>query len=175
VGLALQSCFGGVASKFHIKFLKERVFRFSVVSRSVGFEIYNSRKFSEKDFEFYIHLWGIGGPNWKFEEKKFYKEHENEWTVVQKKKGLVFQRLSFPKKSGNSNVFERLSFPSTFTPMSNGFSNGITAKSYAQVVNGTKLSMGNQEPDYREHSIQKERFFFGINKILPPCRDCCLL
>jgi hypothetical protein len=28
------------------------------------------------------------------------------------------------------------------------------------VVNGTKLSMGNQEPNYHEHSIQKERMFF---------------
>jgi hypothetical protein len=108
VGLALQSCFGGVASKFHIKFLKERVFRFSVASRSVGFEIYNSGKFSEKDFEFYIHVWAIGGPNWKFEEKKFYKEQENEWTVVQNKKGSVFQRLSFPKKKWKFKCFREV-------------------------------------------------------------------
>jgi hypothetical protein len=64
VGLSLQSCFGGIASKFHVVCLKERVFRFSVASRSVGFEIYNSGKLSEKDFDCFIHLWGNGGPNW---------------------------------------------------------------------------------------------------------------
>jgi hypothetical protein len=63
VGLALQSCFGGLASKFHVKFLSERVFRFLVASRSVGFEMYNTDKFSESEFEFFIHLWGNGGPN----------------------------------------------------------------------------------------------------------------
>jgi hypothetical protein len=40
----------------------------------VGFEIYNSGKLSEKDFDCFIHLWGNGGPNWLFEEKKYYKE-----------------------------------------------------------------------------------------------------
>jgi hypothetical protein len=63
VGLALQSCFGGLASKFHVNFLSEGVFRFSVASRSVGFEMYNTGKFSESEFEFFIHLWGNGGPN----------------------------------------------------------------------------------------------------------------
>jgi hypothetical protein len=70
VGLALQSCFGGIAAQFHVKILQDRVFRFSVSSRAVGFEIYNSGKFSEKDFDLYVHLWGNGGPNWLFEEKK---------------------------------------------------------------------------------------------------------
>jgi hypothetical protein len=97
VVLALQSCFGGLASKFHVKFLSERVFRFSVASRSVGFEIYNTRKLSESEFEFFIHLWCNGGPNWKFEEKKFYKEQEKEWTVVQKK-GLNFKSFLLLKK-----------------------------------------------------------------------------
>jgi hypothetical protein len=107
VGLALQSCFGGLASKFHVKILSERVFRFSVASRSVGFEMYNTGKFSEREFEFFIHLWGNGGPNWKFEEKKFYKEQEKEWTVVQKK-GSNLQKLSSPKKIARTSVFERL-------------------------------------------------------------------
>jgi hypothetical protein len=93
VGLALQSCFGGSASKFHVKFLSERVFRFSVASRSVGFEMYNTGKFLESEFEFFIHLWGNGGPNWKFEEKKFYKEHEKEWIVVKKKVRFIKNSL----------------------------------------------------------------------------------
>jgi hypothetical protein len=43
--------------------LQGRVFQFSVSSRAVGFDIYNSGKFSKKDFDLYVHLWGNGGPN----------------------------------------------------------------------------------------------------------------
>jgi hypothetical protein len=83
--LSLQSCFGGSSSLFQVCNLRERVFRFTVSSRSVGFEIYNLGKISEKDFDLNIFLWGNGGPNWGFEEKKYYKELEEEWTVVANK------------------------------------------------------------------------------------------
>jgi hypothetical protein len=140
VGLALQSCFGGLASKFHIKFLSERVFRFSVASRSVGFEMHNTGKFLESEFEFFIHLWGNGGPNWKFEEKKFYKEQEKEWIVVQKR--FDSSKLSSPKKIGRSSMFERLKFPSTISaPIIS--SNSAPARSYVQVVNGPKIPTNN--------------------------------
>jgi hypothetical protein len=78
--IVLQACFGGIASRFHVKFLRDRTFRFSVASRSVGFHIYNIGKFLDKCFEFSINLWGEGGPNWKFEEAKFYIEQDKEWT-----------------------------------------------------------------------------------------------
>jgi hypothetical protein len=32
-------------------------------------------KISEKDFDLFINLWGNGGPNWMFEEIKYYKEN----------------------------------------------------------------------------------------------------
>jgi hypothetical protein len=92
-------------------------FCFSVASRSVGFHIYNIGKFSDKDFEFSINLWGEGGPNWKFEEAKFYKEQDEEWTQVKSKKSLrtsVFKRLSFPASNSNKSpvpvatVFDRI-------------------------------------------------------------------
>jgi hypothetical protein len=38
VSIALQACFGSQAAKFQVKLLCERVFRFSVESRSIGFE-----------------------------------------------------------------------------------------------------------------------------------------
>jgi hypothetical protein len=86
VSIVLQACFGGIASRFHVKLLRDRTFRFSVASRLVGFHIYNIGKFSDKDFEFSINLWGEGGPNWKFEESKFYIEQDKEWTQVKSKK-----------------------------------------------------------------------------------------
>jgi hypothetical protein len=56
VGLVLQARFGDPASKFRVRFLRDRVFRFSVDSRAVGFEIYNAVKVSDHIFEFHISL-----------------------------------------------------------------------------------------------------------------------
>jgi hypothetical protein len=102
VSVSLQACFGGKASQFQVSLLRGRVFRFAVASRSIGFEIYNSGKISEKDFVLHFHLWGRGGPNWEFEEKKFYLEQDSEWTLVQRSKNKDATKLS---------VFKRLSFP----------------------------------------------------------------
>jgi hypothetical protein len=33
VSIVLQACFGGIASRFHVKLLRDRTFRFSVASR----------------------------------------------------------------------------------------------------------------------------------------------
>jgi hypothetical protein len=117
VSIVLQACFGGTASRFHVKLLRDRTFHFSVASRSVGFHIYNIGKFSDKDFEFSINLWGDGGPNWKFEESKFYIEQDKEWTQVKSKKSIrtsLFKRLFFPAQNSNkspvpvSTVFDRI-------------------------------------------------------------------
>jgi hypothetical protein len=102
VSVSLQACFGGKASQFQVPLLRGRVFRFAVASRSIGFEIYNSGKISEKDFVLHFHLWGRGGPNWEFEEKKLYLEQDSEWTLVQRSKNKDATKLS---------VFKRLSFP----------------------------------------------------------------
>jgi hypothetical protein len=85
VGIVLQSCFGGSASLFRVRFLRDRTFQFLVASLSVGFQIYNIRKFSENDFEFNINLWGQGGPNWKIEEHKYYIEQDRDWIQVSRK------------------------------------------------------------------------------------------
>jgi len=44
VALALQSCLGGRASDFHVVFLSNNHFRFSVFSKDVGFAIYKLRR-----------------------------------------------------------------------------------------------------------------------------------
>jgi hypothetical protein len=134
VSLALQACFGGVAAQFHVKLLQARVFRFSISTRAVGFEIYNSGKFTEKDFDLFVHLWGNGGPNWLFEEKKYYKEQDSEWNLVMPKKRTVFERLSRPK-SPKQSVFERLVFPpKNINSNFNDLGNGLMARSYAEAV-----------------------------------------
>jgi hypothetical protein len=100
MSVALQACFGGHAAKFQVKLLRDRVFWFSVESRSIGFEIYNTGKIVEDTFVVHFHLWGKGGPNWIFEEKKFYQEEDASWMMISK------QKSSSPKAS----VFKRLSF-----------------------------------------------------------------
>jgi hypothetical protein len=84
-----------------------------------------------------------------FEEKKYYKEQELEWTIVQKKKGSVFQRLSFPKENSNSKVFDILSFPTVSSPRNFESSNGSLDRSYAQVVKNKNLTPVINSRNYR--------------------------
>jgi hypothetical protein len=86
VAITLESCFGGLASAYKVRHLKDRTFQFSVASTAVGFEIYNQSKVSTPMFEFFLSLWGHGVPNWMVEENKYYKEIDSEWHVVQRKK-----------------------------------------------------------------------------------------
>jgi hypothetical protein len=94
VNVSLQACFGGKASQFQVSLLRGRVFKFVVASRSVGFEIYNSGKISKKYFVLHFLLWGRGGPNWEFKERKYYLEQDSEWTHVQRSKNKVIGKLS---------------------------------------------------------------------------------
>jgi hypothetical protein len=110
----------------------------------VGFEIYNAGNIVEKDFALFIHLWRNGGPNWIFEEKKYYQEQDSEWKLVSSRRNShsstsVFDHLSF-SNSKNKNadlrsvqgkrVFDHLVFPIT----KNGSSlepNNLANRSYA--------------------------------------------
>jgi hypothetical protein len=101
IGLVLQACFGDPTSKFIVSCLRERVFRFLVNSRAVGFQIYNAGKVVDPNFEFHISLWGNGGPNWIIKERKFYREEEESWKTVispkKAKKNLSFSTTSFSR------------------------------------------------------------------------------
>jgi hypothetical protein len=78
VAIALQACFGGIAALYNVILLRDRTFRFSVSSSSVGFQIYNLGSQSQTSFKIFFHLWGQGGPNWIAEERKFYIEQKGE-------------------------------------------------------------------------------------------------
>jgi hypothetical protein len=97
VSLALQSCLGGRASDFHVKFLSNNHFRFSVFSKEVGFHIYNLRRVTTSSFDVYFHLWNNGTPHREREKRAWEIEQEKEWTKVlsksakkeEKKKGKL--------------------------------------------------------------------------------------
>ena len=71
VSVSLLAMFGGYAQGFRVRHLRDRTFKFSVASKSVGFEIYNSGRIVEHDFEVVFSLWNYGGPNWFREELDF--------------------------------------------------------------------------------------------------------
>ncbi|TVU17546.1 hypothetical protein EJB05_33589, partial [Eragrostis curvula] len=86
VSLALQSCLGGSAAGFHVKFLSDRHFRFSVASKAVGFHVYNLRRFIGSTFDVYFHLWNDGVAHWERDKRIWEEEQAKEWTLVTRKK-----------------------------------------------------------------------------------------
>jgi hypothetical protein len=90
VGHILQAAFGGSARGFMVLSLAERVFRFTVSSRDVGFHIYNSRCIVRPEFKAFFNLWNSGGPNWNYELKIFFQEENANWWFVTGRKKISF-------------------------------------------------------------------------------------
>jgi hypothetical protein len=127
-GIALESCIGGIAEDMAVKCLNERVFRFSVASKAVGFMIFNLRFFSCPSFKCFFHLWSNGGPSWYKEFSKWQFECDKEWVLVSPNKKRTDQALaalcSTPQKSAlsarkndlsarkNDSIKKRLTFAS---------------------------------------------------------------
>jgi hypothetical protein len=79
VGHLLQAAFGGFARRFMVLSLADRVFRFTVSSKDVGFHIYNSRCIVRPEFKAFFNLWNSGGPNWNYELRLFLQEENANW------------------------------------------------------------------------------------------------
>ena len=77
--LALSACLGVAYDEIEILNLRDRVFKFSVSCKAVGFFIQNLRSYTCDQFVCYFHLWGFGGPNWIREEQAYYVESASEW------------------------------------------------------------------------------------------------
>lgn len=91
----LQATIGGVAEDFDVVPLSDRVFRFSVSSRWVGFHIFKLRSFECNLFKVFFHLWGNGGPRWISEWKAYCKEEASSWSSAasgRSKPAQVFTR-----------------------------------------------------------------------------------
>ena len=88
VGLILQATIGGSASDFDVVQLADRVFRFSVSSKLVGFHIVKLKSFESSRFKIFFHLWSNGGPRWELEFANYCKEEASSWSENQKE--LIF-------------------------------------------------------------------------------------
>jgi hypothetical protein len=82
VGLLLQSSVGGEAGLFRVSQLADRVFRFLLSCRIVGFAVYRLRSYSCSMFKAYLHLWNSGGPNWFIEWQRYSVEESKSWKLV---------------------------------------------------------------------------------------------
>jgi hypothetical protein len=82
VGLLLQSFIGGATDLFRVSPLSDRVFRFSLSCKNVGFTVYRLRSYSCSVFKAYLHLWNSGGPNWIIEWQCFSEEESKSWKLV---------------------------------------------------------------------------------------------
>lgn len=78
----LQSVIGGVASKFRVCALGDRVFWFLVSSPAVGFHIYNLKSFECSQFKLFFNLWHGGGPLYKLVFRRWEVEEAARWTTV---------------------------------------------------------------------------------------------
>jgi hypothetical protein len=124
VGLALQSCLGGRASDFHVVFLSNYHFRFSVFSKAVGFQVYKLKRVISSCFDVYFHLWNNGTPRWEREKRAWELEQEKEWSTILSKRAKrevkaaarsadkVTKKVHFAKKLVQSSLKNKFEPPS---------------------------------------------------------------
>lgn len=148
VSLALQSCLGGRALDFHVKFLSNNHFRFSVFSKEVGFHVYRLRRVITSSFDCYFHLWNNGAAHWEKEKRDWELEQKKEWTEVLSKsskkaaaKAKSQKRVTFAK-----NLVYHSPPPKSQSPQRicfGAFSTSLESSPSLSVFGNTKISRGN--------------------------------
>ncbi|KAM0894957.1 hypothetical protein ACQ4PT_024153 [Festuca glaucescens] len=94
VSIALESVIGGYCGNLKVSLIKDRVFSFCVSAKDVGFHVLKLRKYSCQQFQCYFHLWGRGGPNWKWEFNQWNIQTKAEWTLVSSPKKTLQRGLA---------------------------------------------------------------------------------
>jgi hypothetical protein len=83
IGKILQATIGGTVANFRPQWISDRVYKFVVAFKNVGFHIYNLRSFSCDQYKIFFHLWSNGGAHWVSESQKFFREENEQWITVQ--------------------------------------------------------------------------------------------
>jgi hypothetical protein len=99
VSLALHSILGGTPAGFHVTFIRDRHFRFSVSTKHVGFAVTELKRIISDQFDVYFHLWRDGGANWFREWSKWQQEEDASWQQVSRRhrKPKKLKHVSFAK------------------------------------------------------------------------------
>jgi hypothetical protein len=102
VARALHYCLGGSPAGFHVSYMQDRHFRFSVALKHVGLLVRALKRITTDHFDIYFHMWRDGGENWKLEHKKWEKEEKESWSAVisksKNKHKMSAKRVSFHRK-----------------------------------------------------------------------------
>jgi hypothetical protein len=101
IGLILQVTLGGCAADFRPQPVSDRVFKFVVASRNVGFHIFNRRSFTCEQYKIFFHLWSNGGAHWISELNNYEQEEEDQWTTVLSKKDRIAKSYADVIRQGN--------------------------------------------------------------------------
>uniref|UniRef100_A0A0D3HKQ1 Uncharacterized protein n=1 Tax=Oryza barthii TaxID=65489 RepID=A0A0D3HKQ1_9ORYZ len=110
IAIALRACLGGSPAGFFVSHLNDRCYSFCVCNKSVGLWIYNLRSYICRDYHMRFFLWRDGGPNWRFEFRRWESEQLSEWSVVKRKKSMSVKSKSVTVASSSipiSKVFNR--------------------------------------------------------------------
>jgi len=92
---------GGYPAGFHVSYLQDRHFRFSLASEHIGLLVHALKRITTNHFDIYFHMWHDRGENWELEQKKWEKEEKDTWSAVinhKNKHKISAKRLSFHKK-----------------------------------------------------------------------------
>jgi hypothetical protein len=194
VGFLLQSFIGGATDLFKVSPLSDRVFRFSLSCKDVGFTVYQLRSYACSTFKAYLHLWNSGSPNWIKEWQRFSEEESKSWKLVSYRRSspvsfadvvrkpalsganlVPLGRPDRPKRSSSSlrqrySVFDRISFPSR-PAIDQGFAGRSQFQKYSNSSNGRVASPG-LRPSLRAsrvHPWAPRKLIWRPKKILEQC------
>lgn len=146
VGSILQSILGGSADDFAVVEIEDAIYKFSVVSKSVGLFIYRLNYYACHLFKVFFHLWndnGISfarcstlsdsGPQYDWKEVKN-KKSNRKASLIPVKRGFkrILSDLASSGGSAKQSVFSRLDFNSV--PDKNFVANPIGSPRVQNVI-----------------------------------------
>lgn len=144
---------GGHSQAFRVVQLDDRVFRFSVSSKSVGFHIFKLRSFECSDFKVFFHLWHGSGPNYEAELRNWEAEQADEWSDVVKRDHPP-QHQSTPLTGANAiHVHGHHRLP--HAPSSMEFSNFKSCINPGRRSVFTRINFGNQDSSSHNSTVQR--------------------
>jgi hypothetical protein len=86
VSLALHAALGGTPAGFHVTFIKDRHFQFSVASHHVGFMVCDLKQITTEHFDVYFYLWRDDSADWFREWGLWHQEEVACWHEVSHRK-----------------------------------------------------------------------------------------
>jgi hypothetical protein len=82
IGMILHATIGGVSADFRPQHIFDRVFKYMVASKNVGFHIYNLRSFCCDQYKIFFNLWSNGGVDWVSKLENYAMKEDQQWSIV---------------------------------------------------------------------------------------------